>query len=46
MCVRLQAPREDERETDAVETVLIIYNKPNHFVLVLPYGQLGAYLIA
>lgn len=33
MCVRLQAPREDDRENDAVETVLMIYNTPNHLVL-------------
>lgn len=32
MCVRLHAPREDEeKERDAVETVLMIYNTPNHF---------------
>lgn len=34
MCVRLQAPREDERENDAVETVLMIYNTPNHFATI------------
>lgn len=46
MCVRLQTPREDEeKESDAVETVLMIYNAPNHFALVLPYGPFGANFI-
>lgn len=47
VCARdCELQQKDERESDAVETVLMIYNTPNHFVSApLPYGPPGANLI-
>lgn len=41
----MRSPREDERQKDAAQAELMIYNASHYIVSVVPYGPLGADVI-